>query len=95
MVQQTGAVRDCFESIKNIKDFLESQQKTIEDMKWISVNDRLPNDYQRVLVVNKGNAMKIVTYRDKYKGAKYWGDSMVDLFASPTHWMLPKTPLKQ
>lgn len=61
---------------------------------WVAISDRLPNDYQRVIVARKGeaNVMKILTYK-KHFDNKHWGDSMESHFASPTHWMpLPEPP---
>ncbi len=105
MVQQTGAVRDCFESIKNIKDFLESQQKTIEDMQWISVNDRLPETGSFLLQIKEEQHSWTQQggYSKVFSSGAYWyvedeHCNEVDLreHESVTHWMpLPKPPLKQ
>jgi hypothetical protein len=78
-------------------DFLVSQAKEASQIGdgWISVEDRLPEDFQRVIVGRKcvKNVMKIICYRDKFKDEKYWGESMADNFDSPTHWMpLPEPP---
>lgn len=63
-------------------------------MHWVAVSERLPNDYQRVLVGRAGeaNVMKVLTYKKEFDN-KHWGDSMESHFASPTHWMpLPEPP---
>lgn len=63
-------------------------------MNWVEVSERLPNDYQKVIVgrIGEANVMKILTYRNHFDN-KHWGDSMESYFASPTHWMpIPEPP---
>jgi hypothetical protein len=40
---------------------------------WVSVDDRLPDDFQSVLVSRAGvsNVMKVIIYKNKYKDRKY------------------------
>ena len=64
-------------------------------MKWISIKDELPKNYQRVIVGrdNETNVMKILTFKDSFIDKNYWGDCIESFFAEPTHWMpLPPPP---
>ena len=64
-------------------------------MKWISVKDELPKNYQMVIVgrENEPNVMKVITYKDSFVGEDFWGDCMESMFDKPTHWMpLPQPP---
>ena len=76
---------------------IENGQPTLQQhnvMHWVAVSERLPNDYQRVLVGRAGeaNVIKVLTYKKEFDN-KHWGDSMESHFASPTHWMpLPEPP---
>jgi hypothetical protein len=61
---------------------------------WVSITERLPKNGQRVIVCRKNetNVMGLITYRSHF--GNNWGDSMLDYFASPTHWMeLPEVPI--
>jgi len=55
---------------------------------WISVADRLPEEYQKVLVGREGaeNVFALIMYRKDQCNSRFWQDSCVNMFASPTHW---------
>lgn len=65
-------------------------------MKWISVEDRLPEDLQKVdLLINKERRLVDCTYLDNvfwYHGfpSKYW----TEITNNVTHWMLLPEPPK-
>lgn len=77
-------------------------------MKWISVKDRLPDDYERVLVclrdggfITEKDRIEIATFLEGefYIHIIYRDGTNNDLFTIPycvgrvTHWMpLPETP---
>ena len=67
----------------------------LRNMEWIDIKERLPRDYQKIIVGRKGeeNIVQTMTYRDRYKNQENWGTTMIDYFAKPTHWMpVPKAP---
>lgn len=58
-------------------------------MEWISVKDRMPEDYQRVLCLFESGTME-VSFRASVKGFCYEGFKQT---GKVTHWMpLPKKP---
>ena len=79
-------------------DFSSNAQSNEDKMKneWISIKDRLPENFQNIIVgrVGEPNVMAIISYQDSYAYDYYWGSGM-DIFAKPTHWMpLPPPPKK-
>lgn len=71
------------------------EQGKKDDVKWISVNDRLPKDDELVLVVEEGQII-IAVYDAILDSFFEDGDSpalLIDIEVHPTHWMpLPPMP---
>lgn len=72
----------------------EPLKKEIEELKkkteWISVEDKLPNEFTSVLVVG-GDIRSCALYRDK----KFYTDFPLPTNEGITHWMpLPEPPKK-
>ena len=62
---------------------------------WISVKDRLPQNYesrQMYIISNSG----FVTFGFYYSNKKTWSDGKYDITSQVTHWMpLPQPPKGQ
>ena len=56
-------------------------------MEWISVNDRLPEDQQRVLCVGRRGGIQICLFEAPNM---FW--TAKQNYANPTHWMALPTP---
>lgn len=94
----TRDLYDMREVADGIADFLIANGVTVQ--KWISVDDRLPDQSGEVLVIVSGNPQKNITLNFAYELAEYdpydgwimemwpeWEDTVV------THWMpLPEPP---
>lgn len=78
------------------KDVIYSQQRYVMDVQpvnqWISVNDRLPNNYEEVLVASKlGNIVYFAWYDADI--SMFMGHSHMWTTREVTHWMpLPEPP---
>ena len=63
-----------------------------KESRWISVKDRLPEDYQRVLCLFESGTME-VSFRASVKGFCYEGFKQT---GKVTHWMpLPEPPKEE
>ena len=59
---------------------------------WISVNDRLPEDKQKVLAIDSESKMEVCFYEKKWNGVFQQCGGLVKIF-NITHWMpLPESP---
>lgn len=59
---------------------------------WISVKDRLPKPYERVLTYRKDYAIDTETYKGKFGKNIMWSWD-VEAMTPVTHWMpLPEPP---
>lgn len=63
----------------------------LKDTKWISANERMPDDDVDVLLFGKGKGIKV-----GYHSEGTWYDHQHDHLRGVTHWMpLPKPPKKK
>lgn len=61
-------------------------------MEWISVNDRLPKNLERVLTCDEYGNMHVFLHREVYKYPFGISENNTKYYM-PTHWMhLPKPP---
>ena len=59
---------------------------------WISVDERLPEDQQRVLTIDTEGEMQVCFYKTAWKGIFQMYHGLVKIF-NITHWMpLPEAP---
>jgi hypothetical protein len=62
-------------------------------MKWISVNDRMPEDGQEVIIYSEGGKVEAGVYYSNEFGFDYYDVSIRDIIVNVTHWMpLPEPP---
>ncbi len=66
-------------------------------MDWIDINDKLPNNYTDVLIINKSGFQHVVHYNNPnflYKPNIGIESRIFHDHREPTHWMpLPQKPL--
>ena len=62
------------------------------NQKWISVEDRLPEDNETVLTIDTESVMEVCFYQTEWKGVFQRYGGLVKIF-NITHWMpLPEAP---
>ena len=93
------AMDNCFNA--RINDILACiQQIEAAAPKWISVEERLPEDNERVLAVNVDGYMMtgyiLCVFDDRYSMTVYYCENGYDALDNVTHWMpLPMPPKEE
>lgn len=95
------AVKDVIEVIEGLEDHLREVTKMVP--KWISVEERLPEISDIVLVIANGKPRENITLHNAFLMASYWGEEgwIADGFEGwdalqVTHWMpLPEPPKEE
>ena len=91
--EQNTAYELTMDNFYKEREFLQGQiSGLLDERKWISVDDRLPNHYNPVFVIGK-NGVRI----GRYNSVSHWFyNNGVKLSKAITHWMpLPTKPIHQ
>ena len=92
----TGNFNGGYDTVAEIKALIDNAPTLDNDInfptKWISVKDRMPDEYGKYLIRDKMD-VTIALLIDKEKGLWQWSDSDFYGRGGITHWMpLPQLP---